>query len=58
MVVALVLGLAGALMGWFRAARRGGTLADRAQYAAAHGLAAFLAGMIAMVLAGHLGWLD
>ncbi len=34
-IVAFVLGC---LLGWTRAARRGGTLADRAQYALAHGI--------------------
>lgn len=57
MGVALILGLAMAAMGWARAARRGGKLADRLQYAAAHGFAGFLLGMIAMVIAGHLGLL-
>ena len=57
MAVALILLALGGAVGWFRAARRGGTTADRMQYAAAHGLPAFLLGMIAMTVAGHLGWL-
>ena len=57
MVVALILGLAGAALGWTRAGRRGGSTADRLQYAAAHGLPAFLVGMILMVIAGNLGFL-
>jgi len=57
MVVAFILMLLAGLVGWSRAARRGGTTADRWQYAAAHGVPAFLIGMIAMTAAGHLGWL-
>ncbi len=34
-ILAFVLGC---LLGWTRAARRNGTLADRAQYALAHGI--------------------
>ena len=42
MLVALVLGLAAAAMGWRRAAKRGGNRADCIQYAAAHGIPVFL----------------
>lgn len=57
MVVALVLFAIFAVIGWRRAARRGGTTADRLQYAMAHGIPAFLIGLIAMVVAANLGWL-
>ncbi len=57
-VVAIIVGLIGAALGWVRAARRGGGIADRAQYAAAHGLPAFLVTMILMVIAANLGWLS
>ena len=57
MLVALALMLVAGLIGWRRAARRGGTTADRWQYAAAHGVPAFLIGMVGMTIAGHLGWL-
>lgn len=57
MVVSLVIALCAALVGWFRAARRGGTTADRLQYAAAHGIPAFLLSMIALTIIGHMGWL-
>ena len=57
MIFALILLVLGGALGWFRAARRGGTTADRLQYAAAHGVPAFLLGMIIMTIAGHLGWL-
>ena len=56
MIVALIVGLAGATMGWVRAKRRGGSTADCLQYAVAHGLPTFLLGMIAMTIAGNLGW--
>lgn len=58
MVVALILGLAGGTMGWVRAKRRGGKAADCLQYAFAHGVPAFLVGMILMTIAGNLGWWD
>lgn len=57
MGIALIVGLAMAAMGWARAARRGGKLADRLQYAAAHGVAGFLLGLIVLVIAGRLGLL-
>jgi UPF0716 family protein affecting phage T7 exclusion len=57
MVIALILFAIFALIGWRRAARRGGRTADKLQYAAAHGIPAFLAGMIVMVAAANLGWL-
>ncbi len=56
MVVALIIGLAGAGLGWIRARRRGGRTVDCLQYAVAHGIPAFLATMIAMTIAGNLGW--
>ena len=36
---------------------RGGTVADRLQYAMAHGIPAFLVGLVGMVAAIHLGWI-
>lgn len=57
MIPALILmALAGAI-GWHRAGKRGGTTADRMQYAVAHAVPAFLVVMIAMTVAGHMGWL-
>ena len=55
MLVALVLGLAAAAMGWRRAAKRGGNRADCIQYAAAHGIAIFLIVMVFMTIAGSMG---
>ena len=43
-VIALFIG---AVFGWVRAARRGGSTADRAQYAVGHGLGFGLAAMAA-----------
>ncbi len=55
MLVALVLGLAAAIIGWRRASRRGGNRADRVQYAAAHGIATFLIVLVVMTIAGNFG---
>ncbi len=57
MVVALILFLIFAIVGWRRAERRGGSTADKLQYAMAHGIPAFLVGMIVMVAAANFGWL-
>lgn len=57
MVVALILFAIFAMIGWRRAERRGGKTADKLQFAMAHGIPAFLAGMIFMVAAATLGWL-
>ena len=57
MVVALILFAIFAVIGWRRAERRGGTTADKLQYAMAHGIPAFLVGLVAMVVAVNAGWL-
>lgn len=57
MTVGLVLFLIAGAIGWRRAARRGGTVADRVQYALAHGIPAFLIGMVAVLIAARAGWL-
>ena len=49
----LVSCLVGCVVGWVRAGRRGGTAADKAQYAVAHG-AAF--GLTAMALGVAAHW--
>jgi len=56
MIPALGLMVIAGAIGWRRAASRGGNRADRWQYAAAHGIPAFLIGMILMTVAGRLGW--
>ncbi|HUF86794.1 MAG TPA: hypothetical protein VMM59_05370 [Thermohalobaculum sp.] len=45
----------GCLLGWVRAARRGGNLADRAQYALAHGIPIALATLAVLI---GLAWLN
>lgn len=56
MLVGVVLFLIAAVIGWRRAARRGGTIADKLQYALAHGIPAFLIGLVAVIAAARLGW--
>ena len=50
-LVAFVLGCA---LGWYRAARRGGALAHRIQYALAHGIPIGLAALVAVVVYARL----
>jgi phosphate/sulfate permease len=45
----------GALVGWHRAAQRGGDRLDRLQYAAAHGIAFTLVTLALTILAQRLG---
>ncbi|MGF1657965.1 MAG: hypothetical protein ACFCUS_00870 [Rubrimonas sp.] len=47
--------IAGAALGWLRAARRGGATADRVQYAFAHGFAALVAAAALALLLGLFG---
>ena len=51
--IAFILGCA---VGWMRAARRGGGLTHRLQYAAAHGIPAALIVLALGVLAIRMGW--
>lgn len=44
----------GALIGDRRAAKRGGSLADRAQFAAVHGIGLALIGLIATIAIGRM----
>lgn len=55
MGMAFLMALAAGLLGWRRAARRGGTRGDRWQYAAAHAFPTFLVVMILLTIGGHLG---
>jgi phosphate/sulfate permease len=50
--IAFALGM---LVGWRRAAQRGGDRLDRLQYGAAHGIAFTLAALALSILAGRLG---
>ena len=52
--IAFVLGCA---LGWSRAARRGGEVPDRIQYALAHGIPAALITLVAVTVAARMGWL-
>ena len=45
----------GALLGWRRAARRGGDRLDMLQYAAVHGILFVLVTLVALVFAEMLG---
>lgn len=50
MTIALAFFTIGCLVGWLRATRREGTLADRFQWAAAHGIPAGIVGLAVAVL--------
>lgn len=55
MLLALIGFLAGFALGWRRAGRRGGAVADKLQFAIAHGVALALLGLIASVLMVNMG---
>ena len=44
-MIILAAFLLGCIVGWIRAGRRGGTTADKVQFALAHGIPAALAGL-------------
>jgi len=46
----------GALYGWIKAGKFGGNRMDKAQYAAAHGLAFFLVALVITIIADLKGW--
>jgi len=48
--------LAGAALGWVRAARRGGGMADRIQYALAHAIPAALVMLVVQVVILRVGF--
>ncbi|MEM1275741.1 MAG: hypothetical protein AAGH74_04380 [Pseudomonadota bacterium] len=52
-IVVAVLG--GAILGWVRATKRGGTIGDRVQYAFAHAIPFGLLATIFVVLAARFG---
>lgn len=58
MIPALILMVVAGAIGWQRAKKRGGTTADCWQYAAAHGIPAFLCVLILMTIANNMGWLQ
>ena len=44
----------GCTLGWLRAARRGGSVPDRIQYALAHGIPAALVALVAVTIYARL----
>lgn len=50
MWIGILFFIIGAAIGWRRATRRQGTTADKVQYALAHGIPAFLVGMVVLVI--------
>lgn len=54
-MIILAAFLLGCAVGWFRAARRGGTTADRVQFALAHGIPAALLGLVIVIVAVQTG---
>ncbi len=56
MLIGMAFVLGGAL-GWYRAARRGGGVPDRIQYALAHGIPAALITLVAVTVGARMGWL-
>lgn len=57
MIPAAIAALAAGFIGWRRASAAGGNTADKWQYAAAHGIPAFLLVLILMTVGAHLGLL-
>ena len=57
-MLTVIAAIAAGTIGWMRAARQGGTRADRVQYALAHAIPAALAALllqIVLIRAGLLG---
>ncbi|WP_170293981.1 hypothetical protein [Paracoccus limosus] len=54
-MIVLVAILLGAVIGWMRAARLGGSRADRLQYAAAHALAFAALGVFITIILARMG---
>ena len=52
MIACLILGAA---IGWIRAARQGGKLADTLQYAAAHAMALAVLGIFVTIILSRMG---
>ncbi|MBL4805992.1 MAG: hypothetical protein JKY31_01730 [Rhodobacteraceae bacterium] len=47
--------LIGGALGWFRAAKRGGQLADKLQYGAVFGIMFMIVTLFAVIIAGMFG---
>jgi hypothetical protein len=56
MLIGIAFGL-GCALGWVRAARAGGGVPDRIQYALAHGIPAALITLVAVTVGARMGWL-
>ena len=54
-MIILAAFLIGFVVGWLRARRRGGTTADRIQYALAHAIPAALLGLIFVIVGVRYG---
>ncbi len=55
-MIVLIALIAGFTLGWVRATRRGGTRADKWQYALAHAIPFALGGLALSILGLRLGW--
>lgn len=53
-MIVLVAFIVGAILGWFRAAKRGGTTGDKVQYALVHAIAGALIALVVMIISLHL----
>lgn len=56
MGTAILVAIAAGIIGWRRAAKRGGKRADCIQYALAHGIPAFLITLLVLMIAARMGW--
>ena len=54
-MVLIIAFIAGAALGWSRAARRGGSTPDRVQYALAHGFAGLVLAAVLALILGFFG---
>lgn len=54
-MIVLACLILGAAIGWMRAARQGGKLADKLQYAAAHAMALAIPGIFLTIYLGRMG---
>lgn len=57
MGIAFLMAIIAGVIGWRRAAKRGGKRADCMQYALAHGIPAFLVSLIVLTLSANMGLL-
>ena len=55
MILGLIGAIIGAIIGWVRATKRGGNIADKLQYAAGHGIALLLVGYFIALFMAKMG---